>query len=387
MLAGPFASMLLADMGADVVKVESPAGDFTRGQGPFTEDDEQRRFGGYFQSINRNKRGIVLDLRTPEGRDATERLVKHADVLIENYRNGVMDRLGLSYEHLQRVNPRLVYASIRGFGDRRTGESPMVDWPAYDLTVQAISGVMATTGEPDGPPTKVGPGIGDIVPALFSVAGLLAAVVKAQATGQGSFVDVAMYDAMLALGERQVYQYSYTGAIPGRQGSSHPLLSPFDVLSCRDGWVSIAAPSDTHWALLCAVMGHEELIEDPRTAMAGDRVNNRAFVREVIESWTEQRNKREIVELLGGQVAVGAVQTVDDIYADPHVKARRMLVDIDQPGPARHVTIVGRPIKFLGTEEPALRRAPLLGEHTDEVLAELDELDANIRAESKENRN
>jgi crotonobetainyl-CoA:carnitine CoA-transferase CaiB-like acyl-CoA transferase len=372
MLAGPFASMVLADLGADVVKVEPPAGDFTRALGPFTTDDETRAYGGYFQSVNRNKRGIVLDLQTAEGVQQLERLVAGADVLIENFRNGVMNRLGIPYERLAEINPRLVYACIRGFGDHRTGRSPYVDWPAYDLTAQAISGVMAGTGEPDGPPAKVGPGIGDTVPALFSVAGLLAALVRADRTGRGGFVDVAMYDAMLAISERQIYQYSYTGEEPRRHGAIHPLLSPFDLLRCRDGWVTIAAPGDGHWRVLCELISISEFVEDSRTATASDRVRNRQFVHDLLESWTSTRSKHEIVELLGGRVPVGPVNTVRDIYDDPHVAVRGMIAPVDQPNGARSVRVAGRPIKFLGVSEPPLRRAPLLGEHTDQVLAELD---------------
>ena len=375
MLAGPFATMILADLGADVIKVEAPTGDFTRQQGPFTEDDELRAFGGYFQSINRNKRGIVLDLQTLEGVRTLERLVDHADVLIENYRNGVMERLGIPYERLSERNPRLVYACIRGFGDSRTGMSPYVDWPAYDLTTQAVSGVMATTGDPDGPPQKVGPGIGDTIPALFSVAGLLAALVQAKTTGEGAFVDVSMYDAMIAISERQVYQYSYTGVVPGRFGSRHPLLSPFDVLRCSDGWVTVAAPSDKHWKLLCTLLDMPESLDDPRFATAPTRVTNGELVHELLERWTCNRTKSEVVSLLGGRIPVGPVNTIEDIYADPHLAARKMLPSVAQPGTARPVRVAGRPIKVLGVPEPPLRRAPLLGEHTAEVLAELAQLD------------
>lgn len=372
MLAGPYVTMLLADMGADVIKVESPDGDFIRKQGPFTEDDDLRAFGGYFQSINRNKRSVVLDLRSPQGRSDLERLVASTDVVVENFRNGVMERLGLPYERLCEVNPRIVYAAVRGFGDSRTGEGPLTSWPAYDLTAQAMSGLMHTTGEADGPPTKVGPGIGDTIPALFCLAGLLAALVKSKTTGEGSFVDVAMYDAMLAICERQIYQYSYTGNVAGRHGGTHPLLSPFDVLECADGWVTIAAPNDGLWAKLCAAIGRAELAEDARTAKSVDRVANSAFVHDVLQGWTGPRTKSQIAGELGGIVPIGPVNTVEDIFADPHVHARSMLVTVEQPGSARDVTIAGRPIKFLGVEERPAVRAPLLGEHTAEVLAELD---------------
>lgn len=374
MLSGPFATMILADMGADVVKVEPPTGDFTRHQGPYTEDDDQHAYGGYFQSVNRNKRGVVLDLTTPDGAEHLRGLVRTADVLLENFRDGVMERLGLSYESLSAMNPRLVYGAIRGFGDHRTGAgpSPMIDWPAYDLNVQAFSGIMTVTGEPDGPPTKVGPGVGDTVPGLFAVAGVLAALVQAQHSGRGSFVDVAMYDAMVALCERQIYQRSYTGAVPGRHGSSHPLLSPFEVLDCADGWVTVAAPGDKHWAMLCELIGRPELVADTRTSSASARVRHSNFVHEVLADWARPRTKAEIASLLGGRVPIGPVNDAADLFADEHLAVRGMLASVEQPGGARPVVVAGRPIKFWGVTEPRLRRAPLLGEHTAEVLAEID---------------
>jgi crotonobetainyl-CoA:carnitine CoA-transferase CaiB-like acyl-CoA transferase len=368
MLAGPFATAVLADLGADVVKVESPRGDFIRDQGPFPVDDETREYGGYFQSVNRNKRGIVLDLASPEGKAVLIRLAQGADLLIENFRYGVMDRLGLSYEVLHDHNPKLVYGAIRGFGDSRTGHSPMRDWPAYDVTAQAMSGFMEITGPADGPPMKAGPGIGDTVPALFLVAGVLAALHRAQKTGEGEFVDVAMYDALLAMCERSVYQYSYSGVVATRQGNAHPLLSPFDTLPTSDGWVTIAAPTDAQWARLAQLIGRPELAEDPELATAADRVRNGERVLEQLTAWTSARPLDEVVAVLGGKIAVGPVQNAERIFHDPHVKARAMLTEVEQPGYSRPVTIVGIPIKFAGLPAPAPRRAPLLGEHTAEVL-------------------
>lgn len=370
MLAGPFATMVLADLGADVIKIEPPRGDFIRDQGPYTDDDERHIYGGYFQSVNRNKRSVVLDLKTEEGRASLLSIVQGADGLVENFRNGVMDSLGLSYERLREVNPRLVYGAIRGFGDSRTGASPMQDWPAYDVTVQALSGFMEITGEPGGPPTKAGPGIGDTVPALFAVIGFLAALQQARRDGSGSFVDVAMYDAMLAMSERTVYQHSYTGEIPSRVGNTHPLLCPFDVAPTSDGWVSIAAPSPVHWDRLCDTIGRPDLKDDERTKDNVHRLRNREIVRAAIEAWTTVHTKVEIMELLGGRVPVAPVNNIEDIFQDPHVRARNMLVEVNHPGSLHPVTIANSPIRFAGQPGTAPRRAPMLGEHTDEVLAE-----------------
>ena len=369
-LAGPFCTMLLADLGADVIKLEPPQGDITRFQGPFRPDDGERAFGGYFQSVNRNKRGVGVDLAAPGGAGVVRRLAAHADVVVENFRAGVMDALGLSYETLREDNPRLVYAAVRGFGDPRTGRSPYQDWPAYDVVAQAMGGLMAITGHPGGPPVKVGPGVGDILPASLAAVGILAALHEVRRTGRGRFVDVAMYDAVLALCERMVYQHSYLGDVPGREGNHHPLFCPFGVFPTNDGWVTLAAPGDRHWQILAAAMGQPELGTDARYGTNLDRMAHRDQVVGLIESWTKTRSRAEVTAALGGRVPVGPVNTADAIFADPHVRVRRMLVDVEHPGCADPVTIVGSPIKYADSPDAPPRRAPFLGEHTDEVLAE-----------------
>ena len=253
MLAGPFATMLLGDQGATIIKVEPvKGGDMTRA---LSVGQKDMPFGGYFQSINRNKLSLALDLKTEEGKNVLRRLVRDADVLVENYRVGVMDRLGLSYESLAKINPKLVYATVRGFGDPRTGKSPYADWPAFDVIAQAMGGIMGITGPDANTPLKIGPGVGDIVPAMLMTIGILSAVRHAEKTGEGQFVDVGMYDAILALCERIVYQHSYDGTVPGPEGNSHPLLCPFGLFPASDGWVSIACPRDHFWKILAENMG------------------------------------------------------------------------------------------------------------------------------------
>ncbi len=369
-LAGPYTTMLLADLGADVVKVEPPAGDLTRRAGPFRSDDAVRAFGGYFQSVNRGKRSIVLDLKTREDAETLRRLVGDADVLVENFTVGVMDRLGLSYESLRADNPRLVYGALRGFGDVRSGESPYAHWPAFDIVVQAMAGIMGITGTEDGRPIKVGPGVGDIFPGSLLALGVVAALFEARSSGRGQFVDVAMYDAVLSLCERIVYQHSYTGEVPRPEGSRHPLLSPFDLLAAADGWVVVAAPNDSRWRRLCTLIGHAELAADPRFATNDDRVGRRDEVRDVLQRWTGGRTKAEILETLGGQVPVGAVRDVAEIVADPHVAARHMLVELEQPGSAAPVVVAGQPVKFSRTPAEPGCRAPLLDEHGVELRRE-----------------
>jgi crotonobetainyl-CoA:carnitine CoA-transferase CaiB-like acyl-CoA transferase len=371
MLAGPYATMLLADLGADVVKVEPPRGDGTRRAGPFRPEDGRAGLAGYFQSVNRGKRGVVLDLKAPSDVERLVELVRNADVLVENYSAGVMDRLGLSYERLATENPRLVYAALRGFGDPRTGSSPYTQWPAFDIVAQAMGGFLGITGTADGAPVKSGPGVGDIFPAALLAFGVLAAVHHARRTGQGQFLDVAMYDAMVSLCERMVYQYSYTGEVPRPQGNGHPLLCPFDIFPTADGWVSVAAPHDGHWRILADTIGGPDLATDPRYRTNVDRVRHADEVRALVGDWLSPRTTAEVVEVLGGRVPIGPVNDVATIAADPHVAARGMLVELEQPGSDRPITVAGQPVKFTRTPTDVGRRAPTLGEHdVDAVLAE-----------------
>jgi crotonobetainyl-CoA:carnitine CoA-transferase CaiB-like acyl-CoA transferase len=370
-LSGPFCTMLLADLGADVVKVEPPSGDVARLWGPHVPGpDGASTYGGYFASVNRNKRSICLDLKDADGRQNLLDLLDGADVLVENFRVGVMDRFGLSYEELHGRFPKLVYASIRGFGDPRTGLSPYADWPAFDIIAQAMGGVMGVTGADADHPVKVGPGIGDIFPAVLAAVGLLAALRHAEATGEGQFVDVAMYDSVLALSERIVYQHSITGASPVPQGNTHPLLCPYGVVRTATGFVTVAAPSDRHWQLLAEIIGRPELGTDPRFATNNARLAASAEVYATIEEWSRALSSGEVVDALAGRIPCGPVNSAADIAADPHVAARDMIVEVDHPAGAT-IGIAGTPIKLSGTPTPQFVRAPLLGEHTEELLAGL----------------
>lgn len=370
MLAGPYATMLLADLGAEVIKVEPLSGDFIRRAGPFFDVDGEA-FGGYFHSVNRNKKSIALDLTSDEGRQVLHDLVASADALVENFRSGVPEKLMINYESLRAVNPRLVYACIRGFGDPRTGESPYNDWPAYDIIAQAMGGFMSITGYEGGEPLKSGPGIGDLFPAMLMNIGLLAAIHHAQRTGEGQFVDVGMYDAVLSMCERIVYQFSIGGDVPQRSGNAHPIFAPFGVHQTRDGWVTIAAPADKDWRILSHAMGRPELADDPMFATSAARVSNRASVSQLISDWTAERSNAEVVAALAPNVPVGPVQSIDQIFNDAHAKARRMLVDVDHPGTDKTVTIAGSPIKLSLTPAGVRSRAPLLGEHSVDVLTDL----------------
>jgi crotonobetainyl-CoA:carnitine CoA-transferase CaiB-like acyl-CoA transferase len=369
-LAGPFCTMLLADLGADVVKIEPPQGDMTRALPPFPADRTGCDYGGYFASINRNKRSVVLDLRQQGDRDILFRLVDRADAVVENARVGVMDRLGVGYERLRERNPRLVYAAIRGFGDPRTGPSPYADWPAFDIVAQCMGGIVGTTGRAGTSGVPCGASVGDLFPGTLAALGVVSAIHAARSAGVGQFLDVAMYDALVSLCEGIIYNFSYAGRVVGPRGTGHLSLCPFDVFETRDGAVAIAAPTENQWKLLCEAMGRAELTTDSRYNDNPKRVAAADEVRTLIMEWTRRHTKREIMDTLGGRVPAGPVNTAQDIFADPHPRARGMLVEVEQPGENPPVVLAGPAIKLAATPAGIYRRPPRLGEHTAEVLAE-----------------
>lgn len=389
MLAGPYCTQMLADQGADVIKVEPPEGDRARQLGPFHAEDRLRAFGGYFASVNRNKRSIVLDLKTPEARATFIALVRKADAVVENFRAGVMDRLGLSYETLRAINPKMVYATIRGFGDPRTGESPYVNWPAFDIVAQAMGGIISITGVDRENPIKIGPGVGDLVPGLMAALGVVSALYSANRTGKGQFVDVSMVDGILSLCERIVHQYSLTGEVPRPEGNRHPILSPFGLVPAKDGWIAIGiGPSPEWWQRLCEIMGREDLISDPRTGTHGQRLANQDLVYASIAEFTLRHSKSDLTRRFGGVLPFAPVCDVADIFSDPHFAAREMIVEVQQPGLQRPVHIAGIPIRMTETPGTVRKRAPLLGEDNSEILnefgitsdaTEINETDEHVR--------
>lgn len=368
MLAGPFCTQMLADLGADVVKIEPPQGDSSRNLGPYRSDDRTRRVGGYFASVNRNKKSIVIDLKSEDGRELVRRLVRDADVVVENYRARVMDRLGLSYESLREDNPALVYAAIRGFGDPRTGESPYVDWPAFDVVAQAMGGLMGINGPDPETPIKVGPGLGDIVPGAFAATGILAALLRAKMTGKGQFVDICMVDVVLSICERIVHQNSYAGLVPRPEGNQHPILTPFGVFPASDGFVSIGAPTDEWWQKICRLIDREDLLADESLSTNALRTKNRDRVFAILAEFTSKRSKQELLALCGGKIPFGPVYDIDDISRDPHFAVRNMIVETTDPGASAPVKLAGVPIKFTETPGNIWSGPPLPGQHTDEIL-------------------
>ncbi len=368
--AGPYATMMLADLGADVVKVEPPGGELVRRSAPFLPDDVERHYGGRFANRNRNKRAIVLDLTRPDDREVFLRLVETADGLVENMRAGVLDRLGVGWEACRARNPRFVYAAIRGFGDVRTGASPYADWPAYDVVAQAMGGFVSMTGPDAEHPMRSGTIVGDFVPGLQAALGLLAALLHAQRSGEGQFVDVAMVDGIMSICEPTQTMWDYEGRASVPSGNSVEDVLPFDIYRARDGWCAIAAPTEHLWAALCAAIGRPELAADERMQTNELRVAHRPFVDEVVGGWVAARTVAEVVDALGGRVPVGPVLGPGEWVRDPHVAAREMLVTVEHLH-HRPTVQLGCPIKLTGTPSNVYLRPPMLDEHGAELRAEV----------------
>lgn len=375
MLSGPYCTMMLADHGAEVIKIESPSGDTARGNGPFRIDDPEQDWAGYFVSLNRNKKSVVLDLKEEADKDAFRSLAASADIIVENFRPGVMERLGLGYETLAAQNPALVYGAIRGFGDPRSGESPYASWPSYDVVAQAMGGLMDITGPNADTPTKVGPGVGDIFSGLMMSFGIIAALRQAEATGVGQFVDVAMYDAIISLCERSTYLQDFSGTAPKAEGNGHPFLAPFGLFPASDGNVALGIVDDVFWKALARVIGTTGLAEDMRFVTRAARAENAAVLNTLVRDWSRTLSKAQLAEKLGGVVPFGPMNTAADIRVDPHVAKRDMIVDLPHAEPDKDPWVVaGNPLKFSHATPPVLTTPPRLGEHTEHYLSEMPNL-------------
>ena len=360
-MAGPFCTLLLADMGADVIKVEKPNG-----------GDDNRRLGppfinGWsvaFLAMNRNKRSLVLDLRADEGQVVFKRLVERADVVVENFRPGAMERLGLSYQELSKVNPALICCSISGFG--QTG--PYRDRGGFDLVAQGMSGLMSVTGTPDGPPVKVGVPITDLTAGMYGAYGTLSAYIHRLRTGEGQLVDTSLLEAGIAYTFWESSVYFYTGEVPGPLGSAHRLSAPYQALRTKDGYINIGAATQPTWEGMCRALGQEELAADPRFATSGDRKKREAELAALLEQTFCQEPTQHWMKVLeAGGVPCGPINDLGQVYSDPHVQAREMLVELEDPQLGK-LKNIGIPVKLSRTPGRIRRRAPDFGEHTQEVL-------------------
>jgi crotonobetainyl-CoA:carnitine CoA-transferase CaiB-like acyl-CoA transferase len=363
-MAGPFCCQVLADMGADVVKIEPPdTGDQTRrSMGFFMEGEDTAAF----LAVNRNKRSVALDLKDEAHRRAFHRLVGSADVLVENYRPGVAAKLGADYETLEPLNPRLIYASISGFG--QTG--PYATRPGYDLIAQGLSGVMSVTGEPSGEPVKCGIPIADLSAALFCAVAVLSAYVARERTGRGQRIDTSLFEGALALSVWETAELWATGRVPEPLGSAHRLTAPYQALRTRDGHITVGGNNQRLWASLCKAIGREELAEAPRFATNDGRMEHRSELVAELESALRERDTDEWVEtLLEAGVPAGPIHDYRQVLEDPHTRARDMVAEVEHPAEGR-VQTLGIPVKLSETPGQVRRPAPLLGEHTEEVLRE-----------------
>lgn len=363
LLTGPYCTMVLADLGADVIKIEVPGrGDDSRLFGPFAHGES-----GYFMTLNRNKRGITLDLRKPEGQEVFKDLIKSADILLENFSTGTMEGWNIGYEELSKVNPRLIYASITGFGQY----GPYSHRVAFDPIAQAMGGLMSINGYPDGTPTRVGTSIGDINASILMSTGILAALYQRERTGRGQQVDVAMQDGIIAILENAIIRHTIDKEIPQRIGSRHASVTPYDVFAARDGYVFIACANEATWQRLCKAMKKEELIADERFEVNKKRTANVEALSQLISKWIGEYTVDEVLAVFEEHAVPSApVLTIDKVVKDPQVKARNMVVAIDHPV-AGKVSIPGNPIKLSASPDTIDRPSPILGQHTDEVLSQI----------------
>ena len=362
-LAGPYCTMMLADLGARVIKIENPAGgDDSRHVGPFVDGES-----AYFASVNRNKESIALDLKSPRDREVLAAMIAGADVLVENFRAGVMEKLGFTWEALHAANPRLVYASISGFG--QTG--PYRDRPAYDMVVQAMGGLMSVTGQTGGDPVRVGVSIGDLGAGLYAAIGIQSALLKRNRTGLGERVDIGMLDCQVALLENAIVRHSATGAVPAPLGTRHPSITPFDMFKTADGFIVIAAGNDILFQKLCAALGLPELAADPRFATVVARNQHHAELKTCMEARLADADSATwSATLEGAGVPHGPLQSVADIVRDPHVQARGMLLQASI-GEGHPITLAGNPVKIGGQAGACgFRRSPRLDEHRAQLLEE-----------------
>jgi len=362
-MAGPTCGMMLADLGADVIKVERvPGGDDTRAMNRPSVAGESAAF----MAMNRNKRGIALNLKLPAAQEALKRMAARADVLTENYRKGTMEKLGLGYETLRKINPALIYCSISGYG--RTG--PYADKGGFDLIAQGMSGLMAITGEPGGAPVKSGAPVCDINAGLLGALGVVAAYVHRLKTGEGQLVDTSLFEA----GIQQTYWHSAiyfaTGVPPGPSGSAHILSAPYQAFRASDGWLTIGGANQPNWERLVRVLGAPEWLEDPRFRSNAERMKNLGALLELMNARLKNRKVGELIAALEAEgVPCGPINSIADMAADPQTAARGMVVELEHPRAGR-TRALGLPIKLSATPGTVSRPAPSFGQHTREVLAE-----------------
>jgi formyl-CoA transferase len=361
-LAGPYCTMVLGDLGADVIKVESPGGDETRGWGPPFAEGES----AYYLCVNRNKRGIVVDFKTAEGRDILHGLVRQSDVLLENFRPDSLARFSLDYESVSVINPSLIYCSITGFG--QTG--PLRDKPGYDFMIQAMGGIMSVTGEPDGEPMKSGVAVADLFAGQNAVIAILAALQARTHTGKGQHLDISLFDSQLGWLANVASNYLISGNLPRRYGNAHANIVPYQSFQASDGWFVIAVGNDRQFESLCNFIDKPELSSDPRFAKNSARVQNREEMIPLLKPVFETKTVHEWLSLIGDEFPCGPINNLNQVFSMPQVEAREMLIHMKHPT-IGDLPLVGSPLKFSDTPVEYRLPPPRLGEHTEQVLKEL----------------
>ena len=359
-LAGPYASMVLGDLGAEIIKVEQPrVGDIARGNGPFIGN-----VSSYFLSLNRGKKSITLDISKPQGTELALKMAQKCDILLENFVPGTMKRFGLPYEIVSARNPKLIYASISGFG--QTG--PYSQRPALDVIIQAMGGIMNITGEEGGPPIRPGASLGDITAGLFTCVAVLSALHEREKSGRGQYIDISMLDCQAALLENAFARYFATGEVPKALGTRHPVFTPFQAYQTSDGFIAIALVG-TQWPLFCSAIERLDLIDDPRFTDGWQRTLHYDEINPIISEAIKAKTTQEWLILLGGlEIPCAPVNRIDQVASDPHINERNMFVEVPCPG-AGKVKIVNSPLKFSRTQAKVDSGSPELGEHTRDVLS------------------
>ena len=378
-LAGPTCTQMLGDLGAEVIKIERPeAGDDTRGFAPpFVPNTKE---SAYFVGVNRNKKSVTLDIAKPEGQAIIHNLLEHCDILVENFKVGALAKYGLGYEQLAKTHPRLIYCSITGFG--QTG--PYAPRPGYDALIQAMGGVMSLTGEPNGSPQKVGVPVADLFAGLYGCIGILAAVNHRNSTGQGQQIDIGMLDTHVAWLANQGMNYLATGENPPRLGNQHPNIAPYQEFPTKDGYIILAVGNDPTFERFCKAFGQEALLADPRFATNPIRVQNRQLVTDTLTPVMKSKTTAEWIDALEAlKIGCGPINTLEQVFADPHVQAREMVVEMAH-GSGETVKVIANPVKLSATP-PSYRSAPpVLGEHTQDVLTSVLKMSATDIATLKE---
>lgn len=360
-LAGPYCTMMLGDMGAEIIKVENPKnGDDTRGWGP----PFLKGVSTYFISVNRNKKSMTLNLKENKGKEILRKLIKQCDVMVENFRPGTLDNLGFSWPEIQKINDKIIFASVSGFG--QTG--PRKNEPGFDVVIQGEGGIMSITGEPDGPPTKVGASIGDITAGMLAAQGILLGLYTREKTGKGQMVDISMLDGQISLLTYHANAFFATGKVPNRRGNRHPSITPYETYKCKDGFLNLGVGNDSLWVKFCDAVGLDKIKDDQRFQINAERVKNREQLEKILIPFFENYELKEIIEILRNNgIPCGPINNLEDALNNPQVIQREMVQEIEIPEIGK-TKITGVPIKMSATPGSIRMPPPSLGEHTNQIL-------------------